>query len=125
MSAGDFNGDGKADILWQNDSGQAAIWLMNGTSVLSASNVGANPGTAWHVKGTGDFNGDGKADILWQNDNGQAAIWLMNGTSVLSAGNLRVQSQASPGISKAPAISTATANPTYCGRTTMVRPRSG
>ena len=27
---GDFNGDGKADILWQNDSGQAAVWLMNG-----------------------------------------------------------------------------------------------
>ena len=26
---GDFNGDGKSDILWQNDNGQAAIWLMN------------------------------------------------------------------------------------------------
>ena len=29
-AAADFNGDGKADILWQNDNGQAAIWLMNG-----------------------------------------------------------------------------------------------
>ena len=30
--AGDFNGDGKADILWQNDSGMPAIWLMDGTN---------------------------------------------------------------------------------------------
>ena len=29
---GDFNGDGKADILWQNDDGTPAIWLMNGNS---------------------------------------------------------------------------------------------
>ena len=33
------------DILWQNDSGQAAIWLMNGTNVAkSAATVGSNPG---------------------------------------------------------------------------------
>ena len=25
-----FNGDGKSDILWQNDNGTPAIWLMNG-----------------------------------------------------------------------------------------------
>ena len=28
----DFDGDGHSDILWQNDSGQAAVWLMNGTT---------------------------------------------------------------------------------------------
>ena len=32
-----FNGDGKADILWQNDSGQPAIWLMNGTNPIAWS----------------------------------------------------------------------------------------
>jgi len=30
----DFNGDYKADVLWQNSSGARAIWLMNGTTVL-------------------------------------------------------------------------------------------
>ena len=69
IGTGDFNGDGKADILWQNNSGTPAIWLMNGTSV-TGSGVLANPGTGWHAIGAGDFNGDGKADILWQNDNG-------------------------------------------------------
>jgi len=88
----DFNGDGKADILWQSDSGQAAVWLMNGTSVLSSANVGPNPGPTWHVKGAGDFNGDGKADILWQNDNGQAGVWLMNGTTKVADRGHRQQS---------------------------------
>ena len=63
-----FNGDGSSDILWQNDSGQAAIWLMFGPSPVGAGAVGPNPGPSWHVKDSGDFNGDGKADILWQND---------------------------------------------------------
>ena len=33
MRRGDFNGDGKADILWQNDDGTPAVWLMDGTSI--------------------------------------------------------------------------------------------
>jgi len=80
----DFDGDGRSDVLWQNDSGQAGLWLMNGATILSGPTVGGNPGTSWHVIGSGDFNGDGYADFLWQNDNGQAAIWLMNGSTILS-----------------------------------------
>jgi Tol biopolymer transport system component len=82
--AGDFDGDGKSDILWQDNSGQASVWQMNAANVLSTAPVGPNPGTSWHVKGAGDFNGDIRSDILWQNDNGQAAVWLMDGTNVLS-----------------------------------------
>jgi hypothetical protein len=81
---GDFNGDGDADILWQNDNGQAAIWLMNGTTPTVETTIGANPGSSWHVIGAADVNGDGHADILWQNDNGQAGVWLMSGTTVIS-----------------------------------------
>src|SRR2546430_2493983 len=84
QAPGGFNGDGKADILWQTDASQAAIWLMNGTTPISGDLAGANPGSSWHVRGAGDFNGDGKADILWQTDTGQAAIWFMNGTNVTS-----------------------------------------
>ena len=46
---GDFNGDGKSDILWQNDNGTPAIWLMDGMHVIGAGVVGANPGPSWHV----------------------------------------------------------------------------
>jgi hypothetical protein len=75
----DFNGDGKSDILWQNDNGQVAIWEMNATTVIAGAVIG-NPGPSWEVIATGDFNGDGKSDILWQNDSGEVDIWEMNGT---------------------------------------------
>ena len=77
---GDFNGDGTADILWQNDDGTPAIWTMNGTTPTGGAAL-PNPGPSWHVKDAADFNGDGTADILWQNDDGTPAIWTMNGTN--------------------------------------------
>ena len=70
--------------MWQGNDGTAAVWLMDGTNVLSATAVGSNPGPTWEIKGTGDFNGDGKSDILWQGQNGTPAIWLMDGTNVVS-----------------------------------------
>jgi hypothetical protein len=33
---GDFNGDGKTDILWRNTNGTVVIWEMNGGAVLAA-----------------------------------------------------------------------------------------
>jgi hypothetical protein len=81
----DFNGDKKADVIWQNTSGNAMISTMNGATVLSSKQIG-NPGSTVHAVTTGDFNGDGKTDILWWDNNGQASIWLMSGTSVLSSG---------------------------------------
>jgi glucose/arabinose dehydrogenase len=85
----DFNGDDKADILWQNTStGQRGIWLMNGTTLTSAVNLGF-VATSWSIAGSSDFNGDGKPDILWQNTStGQRVIWLMNGTTHTSTINL-------------------------------------
>jgi ELWxxDGT repeat protein len=87
VGTGDFNGDGLADILWQNASGQAAIWEMNGTNQIGGGVVSPNPGPAWKGVGTGDFNGDGRSDILWQNSGtGQAAIWDMNGPNLIGGG---------------------------------------
>ena len=83
-----LNGDGKADILWQNDNGSAAVWLMDGGKTIREINFQDN-GPTWHVKSAADFNGDGKADILWQNDNGSAAIWLMDGAAIMTGDNLQ------------------------------------
>jgi FG-GAP-like repeat len=74
----DFNGDGKADVLWQNTSGSRALWLMNG-STFGNSIFLPSVATSWKIVGSGDFNGDGQMDILWQNSSGARAIWLMNG----------------------------------------------
>ena len=78
----DFNGDSKADILWQNSStGERSIWIMNGTTYAGSVSLPTVP-TAWNIVGSSDFNGDGQADILWQNSStGERSIWIMNGTT--------------------------------------------
>jgi predicted Zn-dependent protease len=85
QSVGDFNGDGRSDVLWRNSSSsETYVWLMNGTTIASQGNIqsiGANSG--WQVQGTGDFNGDGRSDVLWYNpSSGQTTIWKMNGIAI-------------------------------------------
>jgi hypothetical protein len=71
----DFNGDGKSDILWQNDSGEVDIWEMNGGQVAGTFDVG-NPGPGWHAVATGDLGGTGTSDVLFQNDSGEVFVWV-------------------------------------------------
>lgn len=87
VSAADFNGDGKPDLLWWNQStGMLSVWLMNGTQLIRGVYLTPNQvaDTNWVPVGTGDFNGDGKPDILWRNkSNGMLAVWLMNGLQLM------------------------------------------
>jgi hypothetical protein len=83
----DFNGDGKSDIAWRDGSGDVALWLMDGTTVLSSGGVAGVP-TTWSVVGQRDFNGDGMADLLWRDTSGDTAMWFMNGTTVASTANV-------------------------------------
>jgi phosphodiesterase/alkaline phosphatase D-like protein/predicted AlkP superfamily pyrophosphatase or phosphodiesterase len=83
---GDFNGDGKADVLWRNDDGNIALWQMNGTAVTSIATSTASLNSSWKAAGTGDFNGDGKTDVLWRNTTTNAAVvWQMDGATVVSS----------------------------------------
>jgi hypothetical protein len=83
---GDFNGDGYADILWQDTSGNVSIWEMKGTAILNpSSSFVANVPSQWSVQLTGDYNGDAMSDIVWQDTSGNVAIWEMSGTTVLNA----------------------------------------
>lgn len=76
--AGDFNGDGRYDVLWRDDAGSMSDWL--GTTAGGFTNNDANAWsdvpTYWHIAGVGDFNGDGRADLLWRNDSGAVTDWL-------------------------------------------------
>ena len=69
---GDFNGDGRADILWRNDDGTIFNFLgtTNGGVVNNGGNSAVTVANTWHVASIGDFNGDHHDDILWRNDAG-------------------------------------------------------
>jgi len=84
-SASDLNGDGKADIVWRDTlTGQVAVWLMDGSTVLSSGIAGGVP-LEWQIAGLGDVDGDGKSDIVWRNTStGDTAIWFMNGGTITS-----------------------------------------
>lgn len=46
---GDYNGDGKADVLLLNSTtGDVGMWLMNGSVIVSGASV-ATPGEVYDV----------------------------------------------------------------------------
>jgi FG-GAP-like repeat len=57
IGTGDFDGaigtggEGSSDILFQNTSGQTAIWDMHGTNIASAGAISPNPGSSWKAIG--------------------------------------------------------------------------
>jgi hypothetical protein len=90
-SIGDFDGDGRADILWRNSStGENYVYFMNGLAIANEGYLRTVADQNWQVAGVGDFNGDGKADILWRNaSTGENYVYFMNGLSIVNEGSLR------------------------------------
>ncbi len=81
-ATGDFDHDGRPDLLWRNLTSQKlVIWLLNGTA--KAGNLIPVPDQAvdpnWEVVAALDFDGDGNRDLLWYNwSSGKIVQWLMN-----------------------------------------------
>jgi hypothetical protein len=47
-AVGDFDGDGRDDLLWRHTDGSGYLWTLKGASVKSALPV-ANPGGTWQI----------------------------------------------------------------------------
>jgi hypothetical protein len=102
---GDFDGDGKTDILWRNygndaNKGRNVVWYMDGTSQKGNEvQLQRLVDLDWKIEGVGDFNGDGKPDILWRyygaSSTGINMVWYMDGVT-RSSGNLWLRRLADP-----------------------------
>ncbi|MFN7171158.1 MAG: FG-GAP repeat domain-containing protein, partial [Fimbriimonadaceae bacterium] len=82
---GDFDGDGKMDVVLINNSNGNCFAYQNiatgttfsPTTVLYANNVGD-----WRIVDAVDFNADLKTDFFWRNmTSNQTAVWMINGTA--------------------------------------------
>ncbi|MBZ5725198.1 MAG: VCBS repeat-containing protein [Acidobacteriia bacterium] len=85
---GDFNGDGKTDILHAvQGRDYAHIWMSNGNGTF---NVGTfRPWAGYGIPNglwmTGDFNGDGKTDVLHAvQGTDYVNVWLSNGNGTFT-----------------------------------------
>src|SRR5204863_9942612 len=82
---GDFDGDGKTDILWRNTvTGQNYLYPMDGLAIKPTEGyLRTAADTTWQAVGIGDFDGDGRADIVWRNcSSGENYLYPMDGTTI-------------------------------------------
>ena len=109
----DFNGDGKADLLWLDTSGNIAMWFMNGAQVVAVASATVGACGRWPASPI-------STATAWATSSGatrrrfrhMAHEWCA-GVSGGGLGTLPTT-----GAWPAPAISTATAWPTSCCDTT-------
>ena len=68
VSTADLDGDGKADVLFQDtNTGRLSYWLLNNSTVIATGVLPSYGDVSnWKVVGTPDLNRDGKADVLLQ-----------------------------------------------------------
>lgn len=93
LGIGDFNGDGTADIVLQDQKlgdsayGLVAMWLMDPSNpgrIKSTTFPKTLDPTTYKLLGIGDFDGNGTADLAWRYvkpgdpQNGLVAMWLMD-----------------------------------------------
>jgi hypothetical protein len=83
----DFDGDGRADLVWRHAlTNHTLLWLMDGDSIKSMSTVWPTVDANWQIGAAADLDRDGRADLVWRNrTTGANFVWYMNGSQLREA----------------------------------------
>ncbi len=72
VGIGDFDADGRDDVLLRHTDGRWGLHAMDGRQQTANSTVNGLPtDAAWQVRALGDFNGDGADDLLTRHPDGR------------------------------------------------------
>jgi hypothetical protein len=88
VGSGDFNNDGKDDLVWFNpaSSGQVQVSYMNGAQAPFWNTPFTNIGAGWQLQAVGDYDGDYVPDFVWSHTpSGQRSMWLMNSATAIKS----------------------------------------
>jgi hypothetical protein len=94
MDVGDFNVDGKPDILWRNTpTGANAVCYIDGVTLSRVADLLTEVDQTWKIAGVGDFNGDLKPEVLRRKTGRgpnacQNGVWYIDGVSLLGQATL-------------------------------------
>ena len=82
---GDFDADGKQDVLTRDAAGKLTFYGGTGQTTGGLFRPGTPAGTGWgsftSIVGAGDTNFDGKDDLLGQKSNGELVLYLGSGNA--------------------------------------------
>ena len=91
FSVGDFDGDGKADLMGRTAGGVLMLYSTTGDGNWgNARSIGQGWGGMASVFSMGDFNGDGNSDVLAVTTTGDMYIYRGNGRAGWTADPTRI-----------------------------------